>query len=60
MAATIYEIKAYSNGGLSIVEKIINPSPKTMKLDKNVNEFLKLLSLSYYYAYIYTTLSRTS
>lgn len=50
----------YYNKGSDMIEKIINPIPKTVKLLMKVKLFRRLLSLSLYNIYIYTALSRAS
>ena len=47
IAATIYDIIAYSSGGSFMTLNITTPMPKTKKFAIKVKVFLKLLSLSY-------------
>lgn len=53
-------INLYSNNLSLIVEKMMRPNPRTIKLLMNVKEFLKLLSLSYVIKCYYSFPSGTS
>ena len=47
MNRTVYAMILYSNFLSCIVEKMMSPSPSTVKLLMKVNKFLKLFNLSY-------------
>jgi len=55
--AKVYDIMAYSKGGLAINSNIINPRPRVRKFATKLKVFRRLLSLSYYFDENYSSFS---